>query len=111
LPVGGSQEIENEIQALTHFPTLAEITAERAFLATIGASCVSPVGVNARASDESIKLSALLFSADGKRSLRGELAEELPASRRDKLEQTATRLGERLGCLMLERGAGELVGP
>jgi len=105
-----SPEIENEIQALTDLRTLAEITAERAFLATIGASCVSPVGVNATTCNDSLRLRALLFSVDGGRSLSAELAGELPASSRDQIEQTATRLGERLGCLMLERGAGELIG-
>ena len=110
LPLGGSPEIESEIQALTDLPTLAEITAERAFLATIGASCASPVGANARASNKSLTLHALLFSVDGGRSLSAELAAEMPASSRDQLEQTATRLGESLGCRMLERGAGELIG-
>jgi porphobilinogen deaminase len=90
-------------------PTLAEITAERAFLATIGASCVSPVGVNGRAVNESLTLRALLFSADGGRSLSEELADGLPTLSRDRLEESAARLGERLGRLMLERGAGELI--
>lgn len=110
-PLGGSAEIENATAELTDSPTLAEITAERAFLATIGASCVSPVGVNARAADESLTLRALLFSADGRRSLSAELADEWTGvSSRERLEQTAAQLGERLGRLMLDRGAGELVG-
>jgi hydroxymethylbilane synthase len=109
---GDSAEIENVIAGLTDLPTLAEVTAERAFLATIGASCVSPVGVNGKADDEILTLRALLFSVDGGRSLSAESADEsaADASSRDRLEQAATRLGERLGRLMLEQGAGELIG-
>jgi hydroxymethylbilane synthase len=109
-PLGGSTEIENAVADLIDLPTLAETTAERAFLATIGASCVSPVGVNGRAVNQCLTLRALLFSADGGRSLSAEMADELPPSSRDRFEQTAARLGERLGRLMLERGAGELIG-
>jgi hydroxymethylbilane synthase len=109
-PLGGSAEIENEIAHLTHPPTLAEVTAERAFLAAIGASCVSPVGVNATAANERLTLRALVFSLDGARSLDAELADELPAASIDGFEQTAARLGERLARLMFEQGVGELIG-
>ncbi len=111
-PLAGSLEIENALASLTDLPTLAEITAERAFLAAIGASCVSPVGVNGRADNERLTLRALLFGVDSGHSLNGELAEELAAaeSSRERIEQTATRLGERLGRQLLDRGAGELIG-
>jgi hydroxymethylbilane synthase len=109
--LGDSAEIENAIADLTDLPTLAEVTAERAFLATIGASCVSPVGVNGKADNEILALRALLFSVDGGRSLSAESADELAmvAPNCDQLVQTATQLGERLGRLMLEQGAGELI--
>jgi hydroxymethylbilane synthase len=110
VPIGGSLEIENAFQALTDLPTLAEITAERAFLASIGASCVSPVGVNARVSGQRLALQALLFSADGGRSLSAEIEDDLPPPSRHQIEQAAIRLGDSLGRLMLERGAGELIG-
>jgi hydroxymethylbilane synthase len=109
--VGGSAELEQAIAELTHPPTLAEITAERAFLATIGASCVSPVGVHGRTAGRRLTLHALLFSVDGERSLSAGLEDELPrTSSREQIEEAAARLGERLGGLMLERGADKLVG-
>jgi hydroxymethylbilane synthase len=110
--VGDSAEIESALASLTDLGALGEITAERAFLATIGASCASPVGVNSKVDDETLTLRALLFGADGGRSLAAESANELfvGASSRDGLEQTATRLGEKLGQRMLEQGAGELIG-
>ncbi len=40
--LGGVDEIEAAVAALNDSRALAEATAERAFLATIGASCVSP---------------------------------------------------------------------
>jgi hydroxymethylbilane synthase len=110
LPLAGSLEIENAFQALTDLPSLAEITAERAFLASIGASCVSPVGVNAKASNQQLTLRASLFSEDGARSLSAELEENLSPPSRHQIERTATRLGESLGRLMLEQGANELIG-
>jgi hydroxymethylbilane synthase len=110
-PLGDSAEIEDAVAALTDLLTLAETTAERAFLQAIGASCVSPVGVNARAAKDRLSLHAMLFSADGERSLSAELTNELPPeSSRDQIQQTAARLGERLGRLMLEQGARELIG-
>jgi hydroxymethylbilane synthase len=107
-PIGGSMEIDHTISELTDSLTLAEITAERAFLATIGASCVSPVGVNGSA-NENLTLRAELFSIDGAQSLSAELTDELPPSSGDPLKQTAESIGERLGRLMLERGAGALI--
>jgi hydroxymethylbilane synthase len=108
-PVGGSVEIDDAVAGLTDLLTVAEITAERAFLATIGASCISPVGVNGRATEQSLTVRAQLFSADGGRSLSAELADPLPVLRRDQLEEYSARLGERLGRMMLEQGAGELI--
>ena len=109
---GDSAEIESALGDLTDLPTLAEITAERAFLSAIGASCASPVGVNAKAGDNHLTLRALLFGADGGRSLAGESADEFirGAPSRDAFEQRAARLGESLGLRMLEQGAGELIG-
>ena len=108
-PIVGSAEIDTAISQLTDLPTLAEVTAERAFLATIGASCVAPVGVNGSWGSELLTLRAQLFSVDGSRSLSAELTDELPRSSSDQ-EHDAARLGERLGRLMLEQGAGELIG-
>jgi hydroxymethylbilane synthase len=110
-PPGGSAEIADVIAGLTDLPTLAEVSAERAFLATIGASCVSPVGINGKADNGLLTLRALLFSGDGEHSLGAELTDDLTAGgwTRDRLEQTAIQLGERLGRVLLEQGAGELI--
>jgi hydroxymethylbilane synthase len=101
-PIGNSAELEQVIAGLNDPISEAEVAAERAFLATIGASCVSPVGVKASIEGQRMSLRALLFSLDGTRSLA------------DRIEQGGTSeagaLGIELGRKMLGRGAGELLG-
>ena len=103
--IGGSSELENAVAALNHPPTMAEVTAERSFLATIGASCVSPVGVHATIVANTLHLRALLFDADGSRNMADEAAAPCPAG-----ALAAAALGSELGRRMLARGAGELIG-
>jgi hydroxymethylbilane synthase len=109
---GGSKEIETALADVTDVLTLAEVTAERACIATIGASCASPVGVNAKVVHGNLMLRALLFSLDGERSLAEESSGEISTDDRDhdRITQRATWLGDQVGRLMLERGAGELIG-
>ncbi len=44
-------DVRAALCALDHLPTRLEVTAERAFLATLGAGCLAPVGVHAHATD------------------------------------------------------------
>jgi hydroxymethylbilane synthase len=117
--IGRSPEIDHAVAALNDPRGFAEVTAERSFLATIGASCVSPVGVKAAADGRLLKLCAILFSPDGKKSLAGEIEEphrfvEPPATTANHpattINHPAAALGAKLGKRMLERGAGELIG-
>lgn len=83
-----------------------EITAERSFLAAIGASCVTPVGVKATIAADSLFVRAILFSGDGAQELSGSIHEPLTPG----LEPSAAEsLGKRLGEEMLARGAGQLI--
>ena len=108
--IGGAQEIEAAIAALNDSRALAEVTAERAFLATIGASCVSPVGVKGSVGDAALKLRALLFSTDGSKRLADEIAApfSIDASRAE-LTPAAIAIGTALGKRMIDRGACELI--
>ena len=105
-PAAGAPEIEAAIAALDDPRARAETTAERAFLAAIGASCVSPVGVRARAGDDSLAIEAVLFSADGARSL----AEAAETRWRFGDLESAANSGREIGERMLARGARELIG-
>lgn len=99
--IGESAELERAVAALNDPAAMAEVTAERAFLATIGASCVSPVGVKASVAEQGMSLRALLFSIDGTRSMTDRIE---GASGCD-----AAALGIKLGEKMLGNGAGELL--
>ena len=101
----GSDEIERAVASLNHAPTERETTAERAFLASIRASCVTPVGVKATSVDDHLTMRAILFSADGAR----ELADEISAPIKSDDAQAAALTGEALGAKMIARGARELL--
>jgi len=108
--LGGADEIEATVAALNDSRSLAEATAERAFLATIGASCVSPVGVKGRAHDEALSLRTLLFSPDGSKHLADEISLPLPINaERTELIRGAAAIGTALGHRMIDRGARELI--
>jgi hydroxymethylbilane synthase len=113
-PVARSDELENAVSALNDPTAEAEVSAERAFLAAIGASCVSPVGVKARLENTTLHIRAMLFSADGTRSLVDEISESYQIVDKSNTELEAARaaamIGAALGRRMLARGAGELIG-
>lgn len=109
--VGGSTEIERAVADLDDLRSAAEVVAERAFLAAIGASCASPVGVRGSAGNGFLRLNALLFSLDGARSMADEISASCrtaSAARREAVEQ-AESIGAELGRRMLSRGAAELI--
>lgn len=108
--IADSSEIEAAVASLNDPRALAEVTAERAFLATIGASCVSPVGVKACVEAAVLKVRALLFSVDGTRNLADEivaayLIEHGPAGS----VPEASAIGVALGHRMIDRGAHDLI--
>lgn len=100
----GSDEVETAVAAINDSTTALETAAERAFLASIHASCTTPVGVKATLANQTLTLRTLLFSADGSR----EMADEIAESAGD--VQGAIAIGARLGARMLTRGARDLLG-
>ncbi len=114
--IGKSDELENAVAALNDLRTMAEVTAERSFLATIGASCVSPVGVKGTVGSDHLRLRALLFSVDGARSLADEIAAPhqlsgaAAATENNGATRFAAALGAKLGRRMLDQGAAEMIG-
>ncbi len=103
-PVGGSDEIEAALAVLDDPRTHLEAVAERAFLAALGASCVSPIGVIARLDAVTLDMRALVFSVDGARHLIDEISDQMPSAR-----AAAAALGARLAQRMLASGAGALI--
>jgi hydroxymethylbilane synthase len=99
-------ELERALVAFNDSRARFETTAERSFLATIGASCSTPVGVKATVSSDSVVLRAILFAADGSSELADEIEEPLDV---DLAPSNADSLGARLGERMLARGADRLI--
>ncbi|MBV8138617.1 MAG: hydroxymethylbilane synthase [Deltaproteobacteria bacterium] len=119
IPAGGQAALAIETLANISSPlldrTLAalndprarfETTAERAFLAAIGASCATPVGAKATVAKDAVTLRAILFSSDGAAEMSDELEEPLDV---DLAPSAAHSLGARLGERMLARGADRLI--
>ena len=87
------------ILAAIHDPiTMAEVQAERAFLAGLGGGCSLPVGAFAEKEDGTVILTGAVMSPDGKQTIRLSAVDSVPQ-----------RLGARLADLVLERGAAELL--
>ncbi len=102
---GGSAEIERAVAAMDDLHARIEVSAERACLAEIGASCASPIGVRATAEGGNLTVRVLLFSLDGARSMTDWLTVALSSNIAD-AEQAGAELARR----MLSRGAAELIG-
>jgi hydroxymethylbilane synthase len=81
---------------LDHAATRAAALAERAFLACLGASCVTPMAAHAVLAAGRLVIHGLVASEDGHTVLR-ERAEGSP--------HEATRIGRELAAAMLARGA------
>jgi hydroxymethylbilane synthase len=100
-------ELGRALSAISDPRASYETAAERAFLAAIGASCTTPVGVRAVVERDKLALAAILFSPDGARELSGSLEQPLA---RDLAPSTAREAGKLLAGQMLARGAAALLG-
>jgi hydroxymethylbilane synthase len=111
--VAGSPELEAALAALDDPRAHVEVAAERAFLAALGASCVSPVGVYATLEADTLAMRALVFSVDGARHLSDEISGNVTdgaaAGTPGAPLERAAALGARLAQRMLADGAGALV--
>ena len=99
-------ELERALVAFNDSRARYETTAERSFLATIGASCSTPVGVKATIGSDSVVVRTILFAEDGSSELSEEIEEPLDV---DLAPSRAEALGVRLGERMLARGADRLI--
>jgi hydroxymethylbilane synthase len=88
------------VSVLDHPATRACAGAERAYLARLGASCVSPIAAHARADGDRLRMWALVASEDGRTVLRG--STEGPV-------RDAAAVGRGLAETLLRRGAAAVV--
>jgi hydroxymethylbilane synthase len=80
--------------------TRAAVTAERAFMSTLGGGCQAPVGALGEIQDDSLQLRGVVAQLDGKRLIRQTVAGQ---------PSEAEELGRRLAETMLALGAGEIL--
>jgi hydroxymethylbilane synthase len=88
------------IEGITDLESMRELTAERAAVAPLQASCATPIGVHARIESERLTLSAFIGLPDGSEWLRDRV--EGPA-------EAPTELGLELARRLLSAGARELL--
>jgi len=111
LPAAGQGALAVEIRAddertrslvepVNHEPSWAAATAERAFMARLGAGCHVPAAAYAQVSDGALWLRGLVSSHDGQSIIRGE--------RRGSFDKAAT-IGDTVAEDLLDRGAGKLL--
>jgi hydroxymethylbilane synthase len=108
-PVAGSAEIDSAVAALDHPRAHIEVAAERAFLAALGASCVSPIGVFAMLDAVTLNMRALVFSIDGARHMTDEIMDKMVDQAPGMPLERAAGMGTRLAQRMLAGGARQLI--
>lgn len=84
-----------------HPPTLAAVTAERAFLAGLGGGCSIPVGALATQSGDTLTVRGMVAAADGSRLIR--VTHSGAAA-------NAAQLGAELAEMALVKGAADILG-
>ncbi len=94
----GDIETQQLLAAVHDRPTAQAVTAERAFLSTLGAGCSAPVAAYAISQGSHLEMQAMVASTDGGRVVRVTGSGEDPLA-----------LGREMARRALEKGAGELL--
>lgn len=93
---------ENEqIAATSDAQTLAEVLAERSFLVELGGGCLIPVGVDTKCNGQNLELKGVVIACDGKKRLEARLVADVTKP---------VELGRQLAKILLDQGAGEILG-
>ena len=93
-------EVAALVRPLHHQATAVAVSAERAFLRGMGGSCRTPLAANGTVQNDTVHLTALVASPDGRRLIRGARSGPVKAS-----EQIGTLLAETL----LAQGGKEIL--
>ncbi len=98
--VDGNPEVLEMIKVLEHAPTAARCLAERAFLRELEGGCQVPIGVNTVIEGDTLTLTGMVASLDGKRLIR----DQQSGSTAD-----AETIGKQLADTLKGQGAGEIL--
>jgi hydroxymethylbilane synthase len=92
--------VAEQLGAIEHRPSRLAIDAERAFLTTVGGTCVTPLAAHATIAADRLTLRALIAHPDGTRMVRGEASGDAAEG---------ARLGAELGQRLLRDGGATLL--
>ncbi len=98
--VEGNPEVLEMIKVLEHAPTAARCLAERAFLRELEGGCQVPIGVNTVIDGDTLTLTGMVASLDGKRLIR----DQASGTTAD-----AEAIGKQLADTLKGQGAGEIL--
>jgi hydroxymethylbilane synthase len=98
----GDEEIAAIAARVTDRAALVELTAERAVVTALDATCHTPVGALARLGDDGLSLSAYVGTADGSAWIRDRLAAG---------DDDPSALGREVADRLLAAGAAEMLAP
>jgi len=98
--VDGNPEVLEMIKVLEHAPTAARCLAERAFLRELEGGCQVPIGVNTVIEGDTLTLTGMVASLDGKRLIR----DQQSGSTAD-----AETIGKQLADTLKGQGAGDIL--
>ena len=98
--VEGNPEVLEIIKVLEHGPTAARCLAERSFLRELEGGCQVPIGVNTAIDGNTLTLTGMVASLDGKRLIRDQQSGTLGE---------AEEIGKKLADILKGQGAGEIL--
>ena len=98
--VEGNPEVLELIKVLEHAPTSARCLAERSFLRELEGGCQVPIGVNTVIDGDTLTLTGMVASLDGKRLIRDQQSGTLAE---------AEAIGTKLAEILKGKGAGEIL--
>ena len=98
--VEGNPEVLEMIKVLEHAPTAARCLAERAFLRELEGGCQVPIGVNTVIDGDTLTLTGMVASLDGKRLIR----DQASGTTAD-----AEAIGKQLADTLKGQGAGKIL--
>ena len=98
--VEGNPEVLEIIKVLEHGPTAARCLAERSFLRELEGGCQVPIGVNTVIDGDTLTLTGMVASLDGKRLIR----DQASGAAND-----AEAIGISLANTLKGQGAGEIL--
>ena len=98
--VEGNPEVLEIIKVLEHGPTAARCLAERSFLRELEGGCQVPIGVNTVIDGDTLTLTGMVASLDGKRLIRDQQSGTLGE---------AEEIGKKLADILKGQGAGEIL--